>query len=86
MENRSGDHVLVRKVLRNILTTYPEPSPDKLLTRKSIEEALSSLAPFKPPKADIDAINQVLLNREASEVACKAAWALYKDYALNDKG
>ncbi len=83
MTSKSVDHNLVRRVLSNVLTSHPVPSCGLDTTEKSIAEAVSSLAPFEPPEGDLIAINSVLRRRQASDIACKAAWALYKDYALN---
>lgn len=83
MQNDAGDNLLVRKVLGNILQAYPEKSESVAATRKSLEEALVSLTPFKPNEKDTHTINSILIKRQSSDIACKSAWALYKDYVLN---
>jgi len=76
---------LARKVLSHIVQCYPEKSGDAAQTKNSLNEALSSLEPFKPDPEDVRSINHFLIHQRASDIACKAAWALYKDFVTNDQ-
>lgn len=85
MGQKSRISVLARKVLTHIIQTYPENSDDPAITQASLTEALDSLEPFTPDPGDIKSINEYLINRRASDIACKAAWALYKDFVINQQ-
>ena len=76
---------LARRVLSQIIETYPEKSQSSAATVKSLNEAITSLKPFEPEDSDIKYINGYLLRHQASDIACKAAWALYKDFVVNDR-
>ncbi|NNE57595.1 MAG: hypothetical protein HKN36_05765 [Hellea sp.] len=49
----------------------------------SIEEVMISLGDFKPEIHDSDALSSGLRQLKTSDIACKSAWALYKDYSIN---
>lgn len=76
---------LARRVISQINDSYADSAPDLSETSKSLDEALTSLRPFEPPEADIRDINSYLKKRQASDLACKAAWALYKDFVINQQ-
>ena len=76
--------MLARKVLSHIVQTYSEKSGNPDLTQKSLNSAIESLRPFTPDPADIRSINRFLVHHQASDLACNAAWALYKDFVNND--
>ena len=76
--------MLARKVLSHIVQTYSEKSGNPEKTQASLNYAVESLKPFTPDPADIHSINRFLIHHEASDLACKAAWALYKDFVNND--
>ena len=78
-----NQNTLIDQIMESVLVAHPEPVEDSNETRKSIDEAMPSLAPFEPPAFDREALNRRLLSQKASSIACKAAWALYKDYILN---
>lgn len=84
MEDNKINTFLVRKVLNHVLQTHKGKSDSSEDTSNSLQEALASLAPFSPSKEDELAINSILLKNQASDLACKAAWALYKDYVVNE--
>ncbi len=76
--------LLARKVLAHIVQAYPEEkSGDASFTQSCLLDAIASLKPFEPEDKDKYTINRFLIHREASEVACRAAWALYKDFVVN---
>lgn len=75
--------MLARKVIGHIINTYPDKSGDLDATQKSLSEAIESLKPFEPEQKDVNSINRYLVHYEATDIACKAAWALYKDYVVN---
>lgn len=85
MNTTTSNTFLVRKVLNHILHAYPEKSGSTEATQKSLTEALVSLKPFSPPSQDSKVINAILLQNKASDLACKSAWALYKDFVVNDE-
>lgn len=76
--------MLARRVLSNIIQTYTEKSVCPEDTQSSLNKALESLKPFTPDPADIRSINRFLIHHQASDLACKAAWALYKDFVNNE--
>jgi len=84
MEDNKINSFLVRKVLNHVLQTYKTKSDSSEETSNSLREALTSLSPFSPSEQDKMAINNILLQNQASDLACKAAWALYKDYVVNE--
>ena len=73
---------LVKYVVTRIGQIYPEKSASIDDTNRFIHQAMASLAPFRPDKNDMMRLNMYLRNRRASDIACLAAWALYKDHAL----
>lgn len=75
--------MLARKVIAHIISTYPDKSGDPAFTTQSLSEAIESLKPFQPEQKDLNSINRYLVHYEATDIACKAAWALYKDYVVN---
>ena len=80
------DIQLIRYVATRIAQAYPGKSGSIEETNQYIHQALASIAPFRPNQNDMMRLNMYLRNRHASEVACMAAWALYKDYiSLPDK-
>lgn len=85
MGQSQNKSILARKVISHILNSYPDKSNDPDLTRNSIVEALASLKPFSPEPDDITTINRYLVHYQATDVACKAAWALYKDFVVNER-
>lgn len=83
MAQSNGHSILARKVLSQIIQSYSEKSESQNATRSSLDQALASLAPFQPDPQDIHSINRYLIHQQASDLACKAAWALYKDFVTN---
>jgi len=81
MKNQYSD--IVRNVVQNIRTAFPETATSKAATQLSIKEAMDSLGEFVPDVQDSTMLNEVLLHLRASDIACKSAWALYKDYSIN---
>lgn len=84
MAQVNGHSILARKVLSQIIKTYTEKSFSSEETQASLDKALESLIPFKPDPADIRSINRFLVHHQASDLACKSAWALYKDLVNNE--
>lgn len=84
MAQNNGHSILARKVLAHIVQSYSEKSESSSATETSLIAALASLKPFEPTANDIHSINRFLIHQQASDVACKAAWALYKDFVNND--
>lgn len=84
MAQTNGHSMLARKVLSHIIQTYSEKSGNPDTTQKSLDNALDSLKPFIPDEEDIRSINRFLVHHQASDLACKAAWALYKDFVNNE--
>lgn len=74
---------LLRQVLLNIRTAFPEIAKSETDTQLSIEEVMISLGDFKPEIHDSDALSSGLRQLKTSDIACKSAWALYKDYSIN---
>ncbi len=72
---------LIRDIIERIEHTYPEKSGSKGDTDRFIKDAVSSLGGFKPCQESETLINGFLRHMQASEIACLAAWALYKDYS-----
>ncbi len=76
-------NILVNQVMESVLGAHPESVENSTETQNSIDEAMLSLAPFEPAAIDRENLNQDLLEHKATDLACKAAWALYKDYILH---
>ena len=77
-----GGNPLVKYVVTRIAQIYPEKSGSIEETNHYIHQAMALLAPFRPEKSDMMRMNMYLRNRQAGEIACMAAWALYKDHTL----
>lgn len=83
MTNNTQSSYLARRVIIQIIESYPEVSENTAITTNSLTEAIQSLKPFEPEPSDIVTINAYLAQRQATDIACKAAWALYKDLVIN---
>ncbi len=71
---------LIGQVISRIETTYPDQAETVRETASHISEAITSLSPFEPENDAKMLLNSFLRQRQASKLACMAAWALYKDY------
>jgi len=74
----------VTRVIKHILSSYPDRAGDITHTLEAIQNAMASLGSFVIPPTDRRQINQTLAVNQASILACQAAWALYKDYTINE--
>lgn len=82
MTGQKQPSYLARRVLSQIMQSYTDKSPSIEATNLSLVEAIDSLKPFTPLSNDIVTINSYLKRKQASDIACKAAWALYKDLVI----
>jgi len=83
MKMTAKNTYVVNQVLRHVMSAYPEKSESIEASRASLICALQSLWPLEPHDDDIAALHGELIRLQASDIACKSAWALYKDLIVN---